>query len=150
MTSEFGIFFKNLFVRIYGAECTENIMGGFGPCLNVKLSSAWRLTPVREAQGASPHFGIGHENVFFCRTIRPIRIKFGMGHQSSETLSFCVPLLDPPLQSGWWTILTPECDIIFKSLFVRNHESDYTKIIMGASRACLNVKFGLGMAIGHR
>ena len=48
--------------------------------------------PIKEAQGASFYFGIGHQNVFSCRTIRPIGIEFGVMHRDNEILSFCAPL----------------------------------------------------------
>ena len=55
----------------------------------------WPL--VRGAQGASPDFGNGHQNVFVYQTIRLIRTKFGRRHQGDEALLGFAPLLDPPL-----------------------------------------------------
>ena len=62
-----GIFFKNLLVRNCQAECTEINMGASGACLDVKLCSAWPLAPGKGAQGASLHFGNGHQNVVVSR-----------------------------------------------------------------------------------
>ena len=106
--------------------------------------------PVREAQGASPYFGIRHQNVSFCRTIRPIRIKFGIEHQGNKALSCYAPLLDPPFQSGWGTMLTPKSSIIFKNLFVRNYGFEYIEINMGASGACLDGKLGSARRLAPR
>ena len=69
-------------------------MGISGACLDVKLCSAWRLTPGKGAQRSSLDFGIGHLNVL-SRTIGPIRIKFGMGIKATRLchvlLHFCTP-----------------------------------------------------------
>ena len=52
-----GNFFKNHLVRNYRAECSENNIGAFGTCLDVKLCSAWRLAPGKGGlRGRGPLF----------------------------------------------------------------------------------------------
>ena len=99
--------------------------------------------PVRGVQGASPYFGIRYQNVFFfCRTIRPIRIKFGVVHKAMRPCHFVLHSWICPLRSGWGTILTHESSIIVRNLFVGKYGSESTEFIMRASGACLDMKLG--------
>ena len=60
-------FFKNL-VKFYLSDCTEPKIRASGACPNVKLWSAMRLTPGKEAQAGAPHFGSNHKNIFSSQT----------------------------------------------------------------------------------
>ena len=68
------------------------------------LSWLGPFAPDNGELGGVTHLGNGHQNVFPYRTIRLVRIMFGMRHQGNEALSGCVPLLDPPLPEGLGTI----------------------------------------------
>ena len=57
-----------------------------------------------------------------------------------RTFSCFAPVLDPPLQRGWGTIVNSKSGIIFMNLLLRNYEAERTEIDMSASEECLDVK----------
>ena len=81
LTPKSCILFKNLFVRIYIAKCTEIDMGAFGAYLNVKLCSTWRMamssTAEKDAERASFILALNTET-------NEHRTKFAMEHQVDE------------------------------------------------------------------
>ena len=81
ITSKSGIFFKNLFVRIYIADSTEINTGVSGACLDVISSSAWRFAPGKKGPGGVPLFS---------------QWKFRMRHQGIDVSSACAPSVNPP------------------------------------------------------
>ena len=118
---------------MYIVECAQNIIEASGACLDVKLCSAWPLAPdIWGAQGASPYLAMD------TRTLRLIRIKFGIKNRGNEALPGCAHLLDPPFPKGLGD--NPESGILFKTLLVRIYVAKCTEINMGAFRECLNVK----------
>ena len=76
-----------------------------------------------------------------------------MRHWDNEALSYCAPLLNPPLERGWVTInpdqlitklirkltINPN-PAFFENLSVRNYGVDCTEITMAIPAACLYVK----------
>ena len=82
----------------------------------------------RRAQGASPHFGTGDQNVLFSRSIRSVRTKFGMRHQGDSHFLCCAALPKP------------ESDIVWK-IRVTHYQAEYAESNIGTFETCLKVNF---------
>ena len=116
LTPESGIFFENLLVRIYGAECTKNNIGASGACLVLKLFSAWRFAP------GSPPVGVPRGRpLFWHQQDTKTSSSAELSVLLESNLVWGIKATSPchfvlHVQSGCGTILSPKSGIILKIL----------------------------------
>ena len=104
------------------------------------------IDPGKVARGASTCFGYGHQNLFFSRTIRSIRIKFFVRDRCNEVLliyALSVSFCRKGMGNNWLPNPNIFEILILVNLHGRMHWAEYE-----ASGACLNLK--LCMAIDLR
>ena len=75
-------------------------------------------------------FGNGHKNVFFFQTTRPIRLIFGMKHQSNDALSGSAPLLHSSSVLELVGTIDRQIRHFLHNFFVKNYPAERTEIDM--------------------
>ena len=135
-------FFKNL-VKFYLSDCTELKIRASGACPNVKLWSAMRLTPGKEAQAGAPHFGSNHKNIFSSQTTWRFErnLVWGQGNGVLLDSMWIRPCEAAGVQ---WT---PKFGIFLKNLLVTHYQTECAETNIGNSGTCFNAEFWLTLRL---